>query len=66
MSTLRIRPDNGTIRELRIPKEVLEVHQVCDTHQTTIRAHLQYICCNFFSMVRKIKQKIYFVDMNTL
>ena len=25
MSTLRIRPDNGTIRELNIPKEKLEV-----------------------------------------
>jgi hypothetical protein len=27
MSTLRIRPDNGTIRELDIPKEKLEVLQ---------------------------------------
>ena len=27
MSTLRIRPDNGTIRELNIPKEKLEVLQ---------------------------------------
>ena len=27
MSTLRIRPDNGAIRELNIPKEVLEVLQ---------------------------------------
>ena len=25
MTTLRIRPDNGTIRELNIPKEILEV-----------------------------------------
>jgi len=27
MSALRIRPDNGTIRELNIPKEKLEVLQ---------------------------------------
>ena len=43
MSTLRIRLDNETIRELKIPKENLEVLQVCDIHQTTIPAHLPYI-----------------------
>lgn len=43
MSPLRIRPDNGTIGKLKILKEILEVIQVCDIHQTTIRAHLQYI-----------------------
>ncbi|MFZ0404544.1 MAG: hypothetical protein WCE93_01070 [Nitrososphaeraceae archaeon] len=36
MSTLRIRPDNGTIRELNIPKEKLEVLQkVVSSPQTT-------------------------------
>ena len=35
-STLRIRPDNGTIRELNIPKEKLEVLQkVVSSHHTT-------------------------------
>ena len=35
-STLRIRPDNGTIRELNIPKEKLEVLQkIVSSHQTT-------------------------------
>jgi hypothetical protein len=36
MSTLRIRPDNGTIRELKIPKGILEVLQkVVTSPQTT-------------------------------
>jgi carbamate kinase len=36
MSTLRIRPDNATIRELKIPKEILEVLQkVVSSPQTT-------------------------------
>ena len=36
MSTLRIRPDNGTIRDLNIPKEKLEVLQkVVSSPQTT-------------------------------
>ena len=36
MSTLRIRPDNATIRELNIPKEKLEVLQkVVTSPQTT-------------------------------
>jgi hypothetical protein len=36
MSTLRIRPDNGTIRELKIPKEILEVlEKVVSSPQTT-------------------------------
>jgi len=36
MSALRIRPDNGTIRELNIPKEKLEVLQkvVCSPQIT--------------------------------
>jgi hypothetical protein len=66
MSTLRIRLDNRTIRELKIPKENLEVFKVCDIHQTTIRAHLPYIYCNPFSLCCKRSQKIYFFDMNTL
>jgi len=33
---LRIRPDNGTIRELNIPKEILEVlHKVVSSPKTT-------------------------------
>ena len=33
---LRIRPDNGTIRELNIPKEQLEVlEKIVSSHQTT-------------------------------
>jgi hypothetical protein len=36
MSTLRIRPDNGTIRELNISKEILEVlEKVVSSRQTT-------------------------------
>ena len=36
MSTLRIRPDNGTFRDLNIPKEKLEVLQkVVSSPQTT-------------------------------
>ena len=36
MSALRIRPDNGTIRELNLPKEILEVLQkVVSSPQTT-------------------------------
>jgi hypothetical protein len=36
MSALRIRPDNGTVRELNIPKEILEVLQkVVSSPQTT-------------------------------
>jgi len=36
MSALRIRPDNGTVRQLNIPKEILEVLQkVVSSHQTT-------------------------------
>ena len=56
MNTLRIRLDNETIRELKIPKENLEVLQVCDIHQTTIRAHLPSIYCNpfFLSCTRSI------------
>jgi hypothetical protein len=33
---LRIRPDNGTIRELNIPKEILEeLQKIVSSHQTT-------------------------------
>ena len=36
MSALRIRPDNGTVRELNIPKEILEVlEKIVSSHQTT-------------------------------
>jgi hypothetical protein len=36
MSTLRIRPDNGTIRELNLPKDILEVLQnVVSSPRTT-------------------------------
>ena len=36
MSAVRIRPENGTIRELNLPKEILEVPQkVVTSPQTT-------------------------------
>ena len=36
MSAVRIRPENGTIRELNLPKEILEVLQkVVTSPQTT-------------------------------
>ena len=61
MSTLRISPDKGIIRELEIPNEILEVLQVCDIHQTTIRAHLPYIYCNpfFLCCVRSNRKSIF-------
>jgi carbamate kinase len=36
MSTLRIRPDNGTIRELNIPKDALEkLQKIVSSPKTT-------------------------------
>ena len=36
MSALRIRPDNGTVRELNLSKEILEVlEKIVSSHQTT-------------------------------
>lgn len=36
MSTLRIRPDNGTVRELNIPKDVLtKLEKVVSSPKTT-------------------------------
>ena len=66
MSTLRIRPDNGTIRELKIPKEILQVLQICDIHHYYSSPSSAYLLQPFLSLLRKIKQKTYFFDMNTL
>jgi hypothetical protein len=63
MSTLRIRPDNGTIRELKIPKEILEVLQkVVTSPQTTddvkklmIKKFAQVSPCCIFSGIPSLE-----------